>query len=264
MGKKSAHPEKRLFEYLGGKLDEQAADSVEQHLQECPECALAAAFQGALKIEAASLNTDAESSEGHPDTSELARLFYNGAEDADSSAIARHVALCRDCASDIASYASADRLAREYSSATSAQEEIPAAAWEMIRQWEDSSLTRLKPEPEPPGRETLLKLAALLSERDAQEPGKAGIVPVLVVDKSGELRRVEMFERTEGPEGASILRHAEKSEQFDNKPVHALLDFTDDERVVVSDRIERDRARLKAPDREGASLRRANYFIIED
>lgn len=262
------HPEKRLFDYLGGKLDKQAAESVEQHLKECSDCALLAAFQSALKTEAGAAKTGAELSERHPDTSELARLFYNGADDAASSATARHVALCLDCANDIASYASADNLALDYSPATSAQPEIPATAWEMIRRWEDSSFARLKPEPEPLERETLLKLAALFRERDAvegsQESEGSDIVPVLVVDRSGELRRVEMFERSEGPSGSSILRHAEKSEQFDNKPVHALLDYGDDERRVVSDRIRRDRACLETPDREGTRLRRANYFIIED
>lgn len=268
MGNKSAHPEKRLFDYLSGKLDGRAAEAIEQHLEECPDCALLAALARALKTEAGAVNTGADLSMRHPDTSELAQLFYNGDGEAGSFATASHVDLCPDCANEMALYASADRSALGYSPVTSAQPEIPAAAWEMIRDWEDSSFAGLKPELEPLGRETLLKLAALLRERDAakglQESGKTGIVPVLIVDRSGELRRVEMFERSEGPAGSSILRHAEKSEQFDNKPVHALLDFGDDERVVVSDRIHRDRVRLETPDREGTTLRRANYFIIED
>ena len=37
MGKKSAHPEFGLFEYLNGKLNQKAAEEIEAHLSVCDD-----------------------------------------------------------------------------------------------------------------------------------------------------------------------------------------------------------------------------------
>ena len=52
-------------------------------------------------------------------------------------------------------------------------------------------------------------------------------------DRSGELRRIEMFEKAPGPQGASVLKQTEERERFDNKPVHTLLDFGENGRLEV-------------------------------
>jgi hypothetical protein len=210
--------------------------------------------------------------------SELASFFYSKSPRAADRATAAHVAQCRSCAKEIAEYARAERAASEYDPAVAAEGEVPAAAWAMIREWEESSFAKPKPPGEAIGQEMLDRLFNLLSEqkdwlRDvrqnmtAQGPGEdetPRLVPVIVVDRAGQLRGVEVFERVSDAEGKSVLKHAEKSDRFDKKPLHALLDFGEKDRVVVTDHINRDTVSLRQASRPDAKLRRADYFIIED
>jgi anti-sigma factor RsiW len=284
--KRSAHPDARLFDYLKGALDAEARDSVEEHLAGCAGCAAVAGLVRALKDDAGrsggdesqTQNADPRILAGHPAVSELASFFYSKSPRSADRATAAHVARCRSCAEEIAEYARAERASSGHAPPAAAVGEVPAAAWGMIREWEESSFARPKAAGEAIGREMLEKLFNLLSEqkdwlRDArrsvmaQSPGEGEtqrLVPVIVVDRSGQLRGVEVFERVKDADGESVLKHAEKSDRFDKKPLHALLDFGDKDRVVVTDHINQDTARLRQASRPDAKLRRADYFIIED
>lgn len=284
MARKSAHPDRHLFDFLGGALDEKAARPIREHLANCTDCASVVGVARALKER----GRDRQGSQAHPDVSELASFFYDKSSRGRSPATAAHVALCQSCADDLALYAQAERAASLSDSSQAAPGEAPARAWEMILDWEESSFARPKPEGQSISGDMLAKLSQLLSERKDDLRGRArealergviltgeltrqgpdasrpDLVPVIIVDRTGQFRGVEMFEKATGERGASILTHAEKSSRFDNKPFQALLDFGEKSSVVVSDLIRRDTIRLQHVARPNAELRRADYFIIED
>jgi hypothetical protein len=274
MAKKSTHPGKQLFDHLSGRLDERAARAVEDHLPDCAECRTVANVVGALKTDAARSAAPPE----HPGVSELASFFYGKLSGEGRASTAAHVASCRSCADDLAEYARAERAARDYDSAAAQSAQIPAAAWKLILEWEESSYARPRAEGDVINQEMLLNLSRLLSERKdmllrvgeealsrpAEEANRPGLVPVVVVDKEGGFRGVEMFEKVTDEHGASTFRHADLSERFDNKPLYALLDFGGRAPVVVSDIIRRNSTQLRQVARPEAELRRADYFIIED
>ncbi len=268
MAKRSVHPDKQLFQYLSGTLDEQTAPKIETHLSDCPDCAALASVVRTLKSEASEAGP-------HPDTGELASFFYESSR-APRAAIARHVASCASCASEIALYAQAERIASDYEPAQAVGAEAPEAAREMIRDWEESYYAKPRPEAETLSHEMLTRLVHLLSERREQlmdakrdlienssSSEAANAVPVFIFDRSGEFRGVEIFHREEGG-AAGILKHAESSGRFDNKIVHAQLGFGDREPVVITEVIRRDAIELKTISRFDSDADRADYFIIED
>jgi hypothetical protein len=287
MVKKSAHPDIKLFEYLSGGLDTKAAQVIDAHLSVCAECASLAGLVRRLKAPASEPNPEggyqisdlkSQTSGEHPDISELASFFYAKSRRAESSGVASHVAHCSSCGEAIAQYARAEHAAAEYKPAKDTAGEVPAKAWEMIRDWEDSSFAKLKPATEVLSQELLTRLARILNERTqgVREMGEevsrsqnihrtedAGRVPVFVVSRSGEVRSVEFFEQVVDSTGARVLRHAEGSARFDNKPLHALFDFGENDSFVVSNIIHRDTIRLHDTRAEEES-RRADYIIIED
>ena len=252
-----------MFQYLGGGLDEQAASKIEAHLSGCPDCSAVASAVRTLKAEAPA--------EGpHPGISELASFFYGES----NSATARHAATCASCSDELALYAQAERIAAGYK--PEAGGEVPRAAWEMVRDWEESSYAKPRPEGEALSHEMLTRLVHLLSERKDQlldmkrdviansSPGESpDAVPVLIIDRSGEFRGVEIFHREEGG-AAGILKHPESSGRFDNRAIHALLGFKDREPVVITEVIRRDAIELNRISRLGSDPDRADYFIIED
>ena len=277
--KKSAHPNGQLFDYLSGALDAESRHSVEEHLSECADCRAVADVVRALKAEASgSHDLKAEASEEHLSVRELASLFYSKSPRGRDRKAAAHIARCRSCAEEIAEYARAESAASRYNPAQADKGGVPAAAWEMINEWEESSFAKPKPAGLAISQEMLAKLFRLLGEqkewlmdakrtataRTSREGEASDLVPVIVVDRSGQLRSVEMFERVSDTGEESILTHIEKSERFDKKPVHAVLDFGEKSRVVISDRINHDTVRLQQASRSDAKLRRADYFIIED
>ena len=288
MAKNAAHTEFQLFEYLNGALDAKAAQVIEAHLSVCDDCASAARLVRALKESALEPNREGQSqisnltsqvSGEHPDLSELASFFYAKSRRAGSSNVAAHVALCISCGEAIAQYARAEHAAAEYKPVKEAAGEVPANAWEMIRDWEDSSFAKLKPASEVLSQDLLTLLARILNERSQESPEMgqavsrsqnvhrtedAERVPVLVVSRSGEVRSVEFFERVVDPTGARVLRHSEGSLRFDNRLVHALLDFGEKEPLVISKLIKSDTLRLEPASREEEKLRRVDYFIVED
>ena len=209
----------------------------------------------------------------------LSGSFYGRAR-ADNRATAAHVAICRGCAGDLAEYARAERAASSYSPARDSSSEIPAAAWEMIREWEESGLRKPKSLTRAASHEDFANLAELLSsrkdelremareqiERDAEKafPDKLELVPVIIVDREGQFRGVEMFQKANDPRGASVLKQIDKTNRFDKKPFQAFLDFGEKSYVVISDLVRRDTVRLQHVTHPDRTLRDADYFIIEE
>lgn len=272
MAKNSTHPDIQLFNYLKGTLGQQDAAVIDAHLSDCDECVSLAGIVRALKRVASDVNREALSKtpEQHPNISELASFYYEQSQRAESVPLAAHVATCSSCVEAIAQYARADRAAAEYDPGKSIGGTVPAKAWEMVNEWEESSFGKLKPASEVLGKELLDRLSRHLNERevrelerDASRDQNAQRIPVLVISSSGEVRSVEFFEKETDSTGASVLRHSEGSSRFDNKPVHALIDFGEKERLVVSNLVRRDTVRLEQSRAEGES-RHADYIIIED
>ncbi|HVF92163.1 MAG TPA: zf-HC2 domain-containing protein [Blastocatellia bacterium] len=287
MVKRSAHPDKQLFQYLSGSLDEQAAAKIETHLSACPDCAALASVVRMLKSEAAAagsprsegpfdgLEASMAPAASHPGISELASLFYGGSSRESASATARHVATCESCARELALYAQAERMASGYEPARAVGGEVPQAAREMIRDWEESNYAKPRPEEETLSHEMLTRLVHLLGERrdqlldmkrhviESSSSREADVVPVLIIDSSGEFRGVEIFHREEGG-AAGILKHSDGSGRFDNKIVHALVGFRDREPVVITEVVRRDAIELKRISRLSSDPDGAEYFIIED
>lgn len=272
MAKKSAHPDRHLFDYMSGTLDALSAREVEEHLAACSECARTSDLVRVLRSASrgGSLTTQEPGTE-HPDASQIAALFYGKASGARRETAA-HVATCRSCTEEISEYARADAAASAYKPAEHARGEVPAAAWDMIRDWEESSFAKPKPASEVISHELLAKLFNLLSERKdwlrevrrSTADSRAGAssfegVPVIVVDRSGRLRTVELFEKGTDANGADILRHADKSERFDEKTVHVLHEAGGRQRVA-SYRVQLDSIRFE----EVSAEETADYFIIED
>lgn len=267
MTRKATHPDKQLFDYLNGSLDAPAAAEVGEHLAACPQCASAAGLVRALKSSAR-----ISPGEAHPDASEIAGLFFrkSGGTRAETAA---HVAMCPSCVEEIAEYARAQTAASQYQAGEHLAERVPAKAWEMIHEWEESSFAKPRQESEMIGHELLAKLFDLLSERkdrlrDSRLSTAGSVaadsnqeaVPVIVVDRSGRLRSIEMFEKVLDSTGAGLLKHAERSSRFDNRAVHVLRDAGGRPRVV-SYRVQYDAIQYEEA---GDSEETAEYFIIEE
>jgi hypothetical protein len=143
----------------------------------------------------------------------------------------------------------------------------------MIREWEESSFAKPRPASDVISQELLSKLFKLVDERRdwlrearptttdaAAGAEKPKAVPVIVVDRSGQLRSVEIFEKAIDASGADVLRHAEKSSRFDEKIVHVLRDAEGQQRVA-SYRVRLDSIRIEEANRAEET---ADYFIVED
>jgi hypothetical protein len=268
MVKKSSHPDIKLFDYLNDSVDGNTRQEIEEHLSTCDECANLAKLVRAIKSTAESASGDSDAGppaafDSHPSTKALASFFYAKSELPEHAEIAGHIALCRSCVEAIAQYAHAEQLATNYSYAGKL-ENAPAKAWEMIREWEESSFAKPKPASEVLGRKFLDRVATLLNKAEitsGSQQETAERVPVLVLTSSAEMRGVEFFEPSVDSKGTDILRHAEGSERYDNKPVHALFDLGDDS-FVVSNVIKRDTIRIERAKPEES--KHTAYIIIED
>jgi hypothetical protein len=273
MVKKTAHPESELFDYLNGSLQGNTVEVIDAHLAECDDCASVARLVRTLK-ESVPVHPDKSPDSTqqtqlvgeHPDLRELASFFYARSRRPEHSSVAAHVARCGTCGEAIAQYARGEQLAAEYKPASVPAGEVPAAAWEMIRDWEESSFAKAKLASDVLSHELLTRLARVLNEQgepDAAAPQDAERVPVLIVSRSGEVHSVEFFEKGVDAEGTRILRHPEGSGRFDDKPFFALFGIGGQDSFVVSNPIRRDTIRLEKAPAEGESLR-ADYIIIED
>lgn len=269
MATRPAHPDKQLFDYLNDALEEPSARRVEQHLSGCSECARTAQLFRALKSTRPVLTAGVQP---HPDASEIAALFY-GKASIPRPLTAAHVATCRSCAEELSEYARAEAAASLHDPAGRASGEVPAASWEMIREWEESSFAQPRPATEAISQELLAKLFNLVGEgrnwlRDARRTTAnppAGTthtdaVTVIVVDRSGEVRGVEIFLKETDASGANVLRHAENSERFDNNAVHVLQDAEGVQRVA-SYRVQCDTIRFEDA---SSAEEGTDFFIIEE
>jgi hypothetical protein len=266
MVKKSSHPDINLFDYLNNSVDDGTRQEIDAHLSTCDECNNLARLVHAIRstAEAVSGELGAESSaefDSHPSTNELASFFYTKSEQPEQAKVGGHLSLCRSCMEAMAQYAYSEKLAANYSYAGKL-EAVPAKAWELIREWENSSFAQLKPASEVLGREFLDRVATLLNKPETgSQQETAERVPVLVLSSSAEMRGVEFFEPSVDSKGGDILKHSEGSERYDNKPVHALFDFGDDS-FVVSNVIKRDTIRIERTRPEES--KHTAYIIIED
>lgn len=270
MAKKAGHPGRELFDYLNGRVVGDARLQIEQHLSVCANCAEIADVVRELKQNqasqtAASASLQRSAQDSHPDAAGLADLFYARSSRKIDAQVAAHVAQCSACGAEIALYSQAENAAADYQILKTETGAVPPAAWEMIRDWEDSEFARPKPAGAVVDHELLAKLSAALREKREMEAGARAdeTVPVTVIDSGGRVRGVEMFTQTTDAEGARVLRHAEKSQEYDARPVHILLDYGDEKRVILSEPIDRDTLRVAQPVRRTEPLR-SDYFIIED
>lgn len=257
------HPDAKLLDYIGGHLDQEDRLLVEAHLSSCRDCAETVNVVRHLR------ESKPQASTVHPDVSQLAEFFYNPAQR--HSAIAAHVSLCQSCADAIAEYARAECAASEYHPSSWPKGAVTDAAWQMIREWEESVYAS----PKTGNRESemmLARLAEMLSRSKEEidqlssrrESGREDLVSVIIVDKLAQLRGVALFEKTTTSEGESLLRPVEESGRFENKAFHVLLDFGEDQIVMVSDIVRHDTIRLQRITRANTSLKRVDFFIVEE
>jgi hypothetical protein len=277
MAKKSSHTDVSLFDYFSGALDERSTREVEEHLRGCKDCASVADLFSSMRAETSGLKSPL--SNEHPDVSQLARFFYDRPRAAGRQTAA-HVATCRSCAAELAEFARAERVASSPPPADVAPAQIPAGAWDMIREWEEGGGDKPRPLSGAARQEVFAELAELLSRRkdelremareqvardfDRAFPDKLELVPVIIVDRAGQFRGVEMFEKVSGPRGANVLKQVEKSNRFDKKPFQAFLDFGEKSYVVISDLVRRDTVRLQHVTHPDRPLCDTDYFIIDE
>jgi len=199
--------ENELFEFMSGGLDAAQAETFEAHLSECELCALGVALIREMKLAAMKpLTNEAEvesSFTDHPDIGKLAEFFYETASPAVTRELAAHVALCSYCSTLLAQHAEAAALALEYDPA---EHKTPMAesAWKFIDEWEQAGFSDIRPLSNQHTSKTIETILALfrskeaeIAEAVAQESKGRDVVPVLIVDRLGSYRRLELFERTE-------------------------------------------------------------------
>ena len=200
-----------------------------------------------FKARAASPDEDA------PTISELTAFFYGKTDDV---SIARKVALSDSARDEIALYARAEQVAARYQPRKE-EAQIPAPAWEMIHRWEENEFAKPKPQTNAVSQDSLRQLAKVLAEREEVKSVSHRHITVVVMNREGEIRGFEKFEKSETTTGIT-LKHAEQSDRFADRELHAVSNQGGKEYEIASFKIERDRVRL------GKLNYRADYFIIED
>jgi len=296
------HPDKELFDHLNGRLEPQQVRAVEDHLSACADCSSIAAVVQLLKREAERTGSwqeggikgppkggttneggtsDEATSTGsnpHPDVRDLASFFGGKPDDAANRATAAHVAICKDCEETIGEYARAEEMASRYSPTGTARGQVAQSAWKMIDEWENSSFAKLRPEGELEGRELRDQLLKVLRERGADINEAAhhalkaargvdtlrDLVPVIVLNRDGEFRGVEVFEKASNQPGVEMLAHVKGSRQFDNSLLHALFDFRSGEQILLSNSVKLGAARIEYSGFSNTGPLAANYFIFAD
>lgn len=248
-----------MFEFLGGRLDSSAAEAVQEHLTHCVECTLLVESLRRMKSLVSMQSSIAVS---HPPVGDLASFFYESR--AQSASVAAHVAQCPDCAEELSNYARAEAaVLRSNKAAAPSAAQVPANAWEMIKDWEDSVFA--KPKEDVAASDLLEKLSALrdsLVERpgdwktEAEGPGQ---IEVAVIDRSGKVQAIELFDEISGG-----FKHADESRRYDEKLVHALFEFGQGQSYVVSDRVRGDRIELTQEMPSRTRPLSASYFIVDD
>jgi hypothetical protein len=214
------------------------------------------------------LSSQEQTANSHPDVSELASFFYGKSN---KPATAAHLAGCQNCADEIALYAKAEQAAADFKPSKKTAAKIPAAAWQMIHDWEDNSFAKPKSPSEMVSAEMLTKFAQLLANRKDLQSERQALtklaphqVSVIIVNRSGDFRGIELFEKSEDKRGEIILKQVMKSDRFDHKELHALLHQGSKKYDVESFTIERNKVRVGRLATQDTANCRADYFIIED
>jgi hypothetical protein len=214
-----------------------------------------------LKSRAAMVN------EEHPDSGELASFYYGKAV---NLKVAAHLAVCHTCAEEMALYAKAEQAAAHYKPGKKQVGEVPAVAWQLIRDWEESGFARPKAESETLSSELLMKFARVLSERQLLKEERRSVttadrrqVTVFILNRSGEFRGSETFEKVESKSGEVTLKCPDPSARFDKKQLYALLP-QGKQYAVETYAIERNRVRVGKSGESEVTRERLSYFIIED
>ncbi|MBI3650666.1 MAG: hypothetical protein HY231_06415 [Acidobacteria bacterium] len=220
-----------------------------------------------LKAQANTVNHEAATT-SHPESSELAAFFYGQAKPTTTAA---HLAACQSCADEIALYAKSERAAAAFKPRRKNAEKIPAAAWQMIRDWQAHRLAQPKPPSETVNAEMLKQFARLIANRQDSKSERRAItkaaphqVPVIVVNRVGDFRGIEVFEQSKNKRGEITLKYLDASGRFDNHELHALLHPDSKTYDVASFPIERNKVRVSKTVAPEALSGRAEYFIIED
>src|SRR5262249_43556624 len=90
------------------------------------------------------------------------------------------------------------------------------------------------------------------------------LVPVIILNRDGEFRGVEVFEKTPGKAGVEMLKHFKGSRRFDNELLHALFDFRSGEQILLSNSVKLGAARIEYSGFSNTGPLAANYFIFAD
>lgn len=220
-----------------------------------------------LKSQASQFQAEPDASL-HPDVSELASFFYGKFN---KPATGAHLAVCQTCAEEVALYAKAEVAAADFKPGKKNAAKVPAAAWQMIQDWQDNSFAKPKLPSETVSAAMLAKFARLLAgrkdlkaERKAVTSTAPNQVPVIIVNRSGDFRGIELFEQSESKGGEITLKPVNQAKRFDNKELHALLHQGSKKYDVESFTIERNKVRVGRLANQESGSRLADYFIIED
>ena len=272
---KCSRSDNELFDSMSGRLDAKQSAEVEAHLAGCEECRLVASIVGQVRHEstdsgnakgapAADQTRDSHSS--HLDIGELADFFYGSASGAANERATAHVAMCSECAELLSQHATGAAIALQYNPGEH-EAAIPDAGWRLINEWEESSFGGVRPAEDRHDAGMVERMLRLFNEkrdeiREAVSSYTAGrdVVPVVVVDRQGSYRRVELFEQTASA-GAVRLTHTERSSRFRSMPLHTIVRTDTGDHALVSTPIQHDSIEVGRDEHPGVSYDR---FIIED
>lgn len=264
-----------LFDSLSGRLDPVRAGQFDAHLSECDECSLVASLIRQVKSESRNIaaaravvsesKLEQEDQSHHPSVGELADLFYETRPLANQQEVAAHVAICAECSDLLSQHATAAAVALVYEPGEKA--EAPEAAWELIREWEESSFAEPRAVEYRHTSEMAEHMLQLFEEKRAEirqaisgQAGGADLMPVVIVDKAGTYRRVELFRDASQTADALRLQHTEGSTRFHGGLLHAVLVSTAGGYSLSSARIQNDSVEIAE---QGAATSR-QFFIVED
>ena len=263
-----------LFDSLSGRLDPLRAGQVEAHVLECGECSLVASLIRQVKSESRNLaaarsgpsetKIEREDQSHHPSVGELADLFHETGPQANQQEVAAHVAICAECSELLSQHATAAALALAYEPRE--RSEAPEAAWKLIREWEESSFAEPRAVADRHTAEMAEQMLKLFEEKKAEiyqavsgQTRARELQPVVIIDKAGTYRRIELFRESSPAGGVVTLQHAEGSKRFHAALLHTILrsnagDYSLSSAPIHNDSVEVAEAETPA----------GKYFIVED
>src|SRR5689334_16216444 len=125
MSNQSEHLDVELFDFVNETCDSAKQQRLASHIATCEECSASVEIVRAVK-QLVSQSGSTPATDEHPDVSELTSFYFEEPKSQADSRLARHIALCANCAEAIAVYADGEHAASEYSSSTARIGEVPA------------------------------------------------------------------------------------------------------------------------------------------